>query len=73
MSKPPRDSVRPLKKTNAGVYSRSLGATDVGQILDEANTCLYVAKRNNRYQIVRFDQVERCRFTQAIWTSPQMN
>lgn len=48
-------------------------AIDVGQILDEANTCLYVAKRNNRYQIVRCDQVERCRFTQAIWTSPQVN
>ena len=52
MSKPPRDSVSPLKKTSVRVYSRSLGATDVGQTLDEANTGLYVAKRNNWYQIV---------------------
>lgn len=33
------------------------GARDPQEILDEADKCLYVAKRNGRNQVVRFDKV----------------
>lgn len=42
---------------SVGVSGRSLGAADAQQMLDEADKCLYVAKRNGRNQVVRFDQV----------------
>jgi diguanylate cyclase (GGDEF)-like protein/PAS domain S-box-containing protein len=40
-----------------GVSGRSLGASDAQQMLDEADKCLYVAKRNGRDQVVRYDDV----------------
>ncbi|MBC8290463.1 MAG: diguanylate cyclase [Planctomycetes bacterium] len=42
---------------SVGVSGRSLGASDAQQMLDEADKCLYVAKRNGRNQVVRFDRV----------------
>jgi diguanylate cyclase (GGDEF)-like protein/putative nucleotidyltransferase with HDIG domain len=40
-----------------GVSSFSLGATDPQSLLDQADKCLYVAKRNGRNQVVRWDEV----------------
>ncbi len=40
-----------------GVSSKSLGANDAQAMLDQADKCLYVAKRNGRNQVVRFDNV----------------
>jgi diguanylate cyclase (GGDEF)-like protein/PAS domain S-box-containing protein len=40
-----------------GVSSITLGAKEPHDILDQADKCLYVAKRNGRNQVVRFDQV----------------
>lgn len=40
-----------------GVSSFELGAADPGDMLDQADKCLYVAKRNGRNQVVRFDTV----------------
>ena len=40
-----------------GVSSISLGATDAHTLLDQADKCLYMAKRNGRNQVVRWDEV----------------
>jgi diguanylate cyclase (GGDEF)-like protein/PAS domain S-box-containing protein len=40
-----------------GVSSISLGPKEPHEMLDQADKCLYVAKRNGRNQVVRFDQV----------------
>ncbi|MEM7474639.1 MAG: diguanylate cyclase [Planctomycetota bacterium] len=40
-----------------GLSEVSLGATDPQDLLDQADKCLYVAKRNGRDQVVRFDSV----------------
>lgn len=40
-----------------GVSSITLGATDPQGMLDQADKCLYVAKRNGRDQAVRWDDV----------------
>lgn len=40
-----------------GVSAFSLGAEDPQGMLDQADKCLYVAKRNGRNQVVRFDTV----------------
>lgn len=40
-----------------GVSSVKLNAADTQELLDQADKCLYVAKRNGRNQVVRFDTV----------------
>ncbi|MDA1018242.1 MAG: diguanylate cyclase [Planctomycetota bacterium] len=40
-----------------GVSSRSLGGTEPQEMIDQADKCLYVAKRNGRNQVVRWDDV----------------
>ncbi|GAB5407001.1 MAG: diguanylate cyclase [Aureliella sp.] len=40
-----------------GVSAFNLGASDPGDMLDQADKCLYVAKRNGRDQVVRYDTV----------------
>lgn len=40
-----------------GISDMSYGADDPQQLLDQADKCLYVAKRNGRDQVVRFDAV----------------
>ena len=41
-----------------GVSNASLGAMDMQHMLDQADQCLYSAKRNGRDQVVRFDQCD---------------
>ncbi len=41
-----------------GVSNRKFGAMDSQHLLDQADQCLYVAKRNGRNQIVRFDTID---------------
>jgi len=43
--------------TSIGVSSMSLGADDPDTLLDEADKCLFVAKRKGRDQVVRWDEV----------------
>jgi len=48
-----------LKVTaSIGVSARSLGAEQPQQMIDQADQCLYVAKRRGRNQVIRFDQVD---------------
>lgn len=42
-----------------GVSSKCLGAADPQLMLDQSDKCLYVAKRNGRNQVVRFDRVPK--------------
>tara|TARA_R110002111_G_scaffold1162_4_gene8225 strand:+ start:1756 stop:4062 length:2307 start_codon:yes stop_codon:yes gene_type:complete len=47
-----------LKITSSfGVTAISLGATNTQNLLDEADKCLYVAKRNGRNQVARWDTI----------------
>ncbi|MCA9167223.1 MAG: diguanylate cyclase [Planctomycetales bacterium] len=48
----------PLKVTaSLGVSAISLGGSSPQELLDQADKCLYVAKRNGRNQVVRWDDV----------------
>jgi diguanylate cyclase (GGDEF)-like protein/putative nucleotidyltransferase with HDIG domain/PAS domain S-box-containing protein len=40
-----------------GLSAHSLGASDPQGMLDQSDKCLYVAKRNGRNQVVRFDTI----------------
>jgi diguanylate cyclase (GGDEF)-like protein/PAS domain S-box-containing protein len=42
-----------------GVSSIQLGAKNPEELLDQADKCLYIAKRNGRNQVVRFDRVPK--------------
>ena len=42
-----------------GVSGIELGAADPQGIIDQADKCLYVAKRNGRNQTVRFDEIDQ--------------
>lgn len=42
---------------SVGVSANSLGASEPHEMLDQADQCLYIAKRNGRNQVVRFDQM----------------
>ena len=44
--------------TSIGVSSRSFGAMDQQHALDQADQCLYVAKRMGRNQVVRWDECQ---------------
>jgi diguanylate cyclase (GGDEF)-like protein/PAS domain S-box-containing protein len=53
-----RCSLGGLKITaSIGISNRTLGAMDTQHLLDQADQCLYAAKRNGRNQVVRFDQI----------------
>lgn len=41
-----------------GLSNRMFGAMDAQHLLDQADQCLYAAKRNGRNQVVRFDQLQ---------------
>lgn len=41
-----------------GLSSCRFGAMDPQHLLDQADQCLYAAKRNGRNQVVRFDQIQ---------------
>lgn len=43
--------------TSIGVSAHHLGGEDPADMLDQADKCLYVAKRNGRNQVVRYDTV----------------
>ena len=42
-----------------GVASRSKGALDPQHLIDQADQCLYLAKRRGRNQVIRFDLCDR--------------
>ena len=44
--------------TSIGVSSRSFGAMDQQHALDQADQCLYVAKRAGRNQVIRWDRCQ---------------
>ena len=46
-----------------GVSSRKFGSMDPQHMLDQADECLYIAKRHGRNQVVRFD--ERSNYAEA--------
>jgi len=62
-----------LKVTSSfGVTAISLGATNLQKLLDEADQCLYVAKRAGRNRVVRWDAVpENMDFTETIAREPE--
>ena len=41
-----------------GVSNTALGVMDMQHLLDQADQCLYAAKRNGRNQVVRYDQCD---------------
>lgn len=43
--------------TSLGVSALSLGAAEPQEMLDQADKCLYIAKRNGRNQYVRWDNI----------------
>ncbi len=42
-----------------GLSNRMFGAMDAQHLLDQADQCLYAAKRNGRNQVVRFDNLKQ--------------
>ncbi len=49
-----------LKVTaSIGLSNRSFGAMDAQHLLDQADQCLYAAKKNGRNQVVRFDTAQQ--------------
>ncbi|MEZ6095182.1 MAG: GGDEF domain-containing protein [Pirellulaceae bacterium] len=41
-----------------GISNRNFGSMDTQHLLDQADQCLYYAKKHGRNQVVRFDQIE---------------
>lgn len=49
-----------LKVTaSIGLSNRSFGAMDAQHLLDQADQCLYAAKKNGRNQVIRFDTAQQ--------------
>lgn len=44
--------------TSIGISNRSFGAADAQHLLDQADECLYAAKRNGRNRVVSYDRID---------------
>ncbi|MFO0868134.1 MAG: diguanylate cyclase [Pirellulales bacterium] len=45
--------------SSVGVAARDFGARDPNELIDQADKCLYVAKRNGRNCVIRFDAAQQ--------------